>query len=63
MIVQVIQFNIGKIYFYNLYLIILEEDLWEMNGVLHDKCIVEIENTIQNMFYLEKTQKIFYYML
>ena len=46
-----------KIYLYNLYLIILEEDLWEMNGVLHDKCIEEIENTIQNMFYLEKNTK------
>ena len=28
-----------------------------MNGVLHDKCIEEIENTIQNMFYLEKNTK------
>ena len=28
-----------------------------MNGVLHDKCIEEIENTLQNMFYLEKNTK------
>ena len=28
-----------------------------MNGVLHDKCIQEIENTNQNMFYLEKPTK------